>query len=345
MPLSETLTPRSPGSALETPSHVTWHQIFKEAIRDCHQLCQELDLPARLAEETSSSTEDFPLFVPRPYLRRIRRGDPRDPLLLQVWPRREEQAPFPGGSADPVGDGAASLRPGLIHKYPGRALIVATGTCAVHCRYCFRRQFPYGSVPRTLEQWRPALNDIAADTSLREIILSGGDPLTLRDGLLAGLGEELASIPHVQMLRVHTRVPIMIPQRVTSELLDWLGGSRLRTVMVLHANHARELDDEVGSALARLSRAGVMLLNQAVLLREINDSVSALRDLSLRLVDLGVVPYYLHQLDRIHGAAHFEVDIGRGRQLVEELRARLPGYAVPRYVQEIPGQSSKTLLL
>jgi EF-P beta-lysylation protein EpmB len=222
--------------------------------------------------------------------------------------------------------------------------MVTTGACAVHCRYCFRRHYPYGEGPHGVDDWRPAIERIAADDSIHEVLLSGGDPLTLVDGQLADLADRLAAIPHLRRLRLHTRLPIVIPQRVCPDLLDWLTGTRLTPIVVVHANHPAELDDATGAALARLVDAGVPLLNQAVLLRGVNDDIDALAELSERLIDLRVMPYYLHQLDRVAGAAHFEVPEAEGLALIEALRARLPGYAVPRYVRETLGAANKVVL-
>jgi EF-P beta-lysylation protein EpmB len=247
--------------------------------------------------------------------------------------------------ADPVNDRAATRDAGMLQKYKGRVLLIASGTCAVHCRYCFRRHYPYDEAPRSLDDWQPAFDEIVADESIHEVILSGGDPLTLVDATLATMIERLESIPHLRRLRIHTRLPIVIPERVTDKFVAMLHNSRLAPVVVIHANHANELDRHVAAALAKLSEASVLLLNQAVLLAGVNDSVEAQSELSERLIDLRVVPYYLHQLDRVAGAAHFEVPIERGRQIIEELRARLPGYAVPRYVQEVAGATSKLSVL
>jgi EF-P beta-lysylation protein EpmB len=261
-----------------------------------------------------------------------------------VWPAAAEDAAVEGFVSDPVNDAAFALEPGLLKKYAGRALMIVTGACAVHCRYCFRRHFPYAETPPSETAWSTSLEAITADASIHEIILSGGDPLTVTDARLAWLVARLAAIPHLRRLRIHTRLPIMIPSRVTEDLLVWLTGTRLKPVMVIHANHAQELDAEVAAAMQRLRTAGVMLLNQAVLLRGVNDTVDAQAELSERLVEIGVTPYYLHQLDRVHGAAHFEVPIQQGRQLMAELRRRLPGYAVPQYVQEQPGALHKVVL-
>lgn len=326
------------------PGAASWQQAIRNAVRDPRELGRLLCLPSHHVEAAIGGSRDFPLFVPRGYLARMRRGDPNDPLLRQVLPRADETRPAAGFSGDPVGERQAMQQPGLLRKYDGRALIVTTGACAVHCRYCFRRHFPYGQVPKSASARNGTLAAIAADPSLREVILSGGDPLTLADEQLADFAERLARIPHVQRLRVHTRLPIVIPERVTGELLSWLTGTRLNPVVVLHANHPAELAPVVAQAVARLVDAGIVVLNQAVLLAGVNDNVAALEGLSQRLIDLRVLPYYLHQLDQVAGAAHFEVPVERGKELIEALRRRLPGYAVPRYVRETAGAPSKVVL-
>jgi L-lysine 2,3-aminomutase len=314
---------------------------MRSAVRDPRELCRLLDLPRELADDAARAAADFPLFVPRGYLARIRPGDPADPLLRQVLPIGAEQLPVPGYGSDPLCEAAAEDAPGLLQKYSGRALLITTGACAIHCRYCFRRHYPYAEAPKSLAAWEPALVEIAADSSLHEVLLSGGDPLVLSDDFLARLAKRLAAIRHVRRLRVHTRLPIVIPQRVCDALLAWLTGTRLAPIVVVHANHPAELDDDVARAVARIVEAGVPVLNQAVLLRGVNDSADVLAELCERLVDLRVIPYYLHQLDPVAGAAHFDVPEAEGRRLVEALRARLPGYAVPRYVREVPGQANK----
>jgi EF-P beta-lysylation protein EpmB len=312
------------------------------AIRDPAELCELLQLPAEMANSLAAT--GFPLLVPREFVARMKPGDPRDPLLLQVLPTPAELESTPGFTADPVGDGAAEVLPGLLHKYAGRVLLITTGACAVHCRYCFRRHFPYEAAPKGLAAWAPAIEHIAADDSIHEVILSGGDPLTLVDETLAALAERLAEIPHVKRLRVHTRLPVVLPQRVTGELLDWLTGTRLTPWVVVHANHVNEIDGAVAHALGRMVDAGVPVLNQAVLLTGVNDSVDAQSALNERLVNLRVQPYYLHQLDRVAGAAHFAVPTERGVQIVAELRERFPGYAVPLFVEEVAGGLSKQVI-
>lgn len=322
----------------------SWQEEMRRAVRDPAELAALLHLPVEWAEQAQRAAADFGLFVPRGFAARMRPGDPADPLLRQVMPLDAELQAAPNFVADPVGDLAAQAAPGVLHKYHGRALLIVTGACAVHCRYCFRRHFPYGDAPHGLDAWQPALEQIAADPSFDEVILSGGDPLVLSDAWLAKLVEQIAAIAHVRRLRVHSRLPIVTPQRVTAELLAWLRGTRLTPVMVVHANHPAEIDDSVANALTRLVDAGVPVLNQAVLLRGVNDSVAALHGLCQRLVDLRVMPYYLHQLDRVAGAAHFEVHPERGREIMAELRRLLPGYAVPRYVTEQPGAAHKMAL-
>jgi L-lysine 2,3-aminomutase len=329
---------------LAVPRYASWQEAMKDAVRDAGELCRILELPPECAAAAGAAVRAFPLFVPRGYVARMRLGDPDDPLLRQVLPVPEELVDVAAFVPDPVNDAAARLQPGLLQKYHGRVLLIATGTCAVHCRYCFRRSFPYNESPRSLEAWRPAIEQIAGDDSIHEVILSGGDPLTLVDSMLAAFIEELAAISHLRRLRIHTRLPIVIPERVTDALIQLLTNSRLTPIVVVHANHAQELDADVAGALAKLADAGIVLLNQAVLLAGVNDLLEAQAALCERLVDLRVIPYYLHQLDRVAGAAHFEVDVGSGRQIIAQLRERLPGYAVPRYVTEIAGEASKTIL-
>jgi EF-P beta-lysylation protein EpmB len=279
--------------------------------------------------------------VPRPYIARMRPGDPLDPLLLQVLPRQEEIAPQPGFTADPVGDLQAMAIPGLLHKYHGRVLLVATGACPVHCRYCFRRHFPYPSCSAFPARWDEAIEYISAHSSVAEVILSGGDPLMWHNARLAELAARLAEVRHVHRLRVHTRLPVVVPSRVDDGLLRALAGTRLKPVVVLHINHPNELDREVEAAMQRARARGVTLLNQSVLLRGINDSAQTLVTLSERIFAAGALPYYLHLLDRVEGASHFEVQEAEATRLMAEVQRRLPGFLVPRLVREIRGRGSK----
>jgi EF-P beta-lysylation protein EpmB len=322
----------------------TWHDELRRAIRDPAQLVAALELPRDLLNPAILAAKSFQLFAPWPFVRRMTKGDPDDPLLRQVLPLGDELDRQPGFTADPVGDQAAQLTPGFLQKYQGRVLLVASAACAVHCRYCFRRHYPYAATPKSPDDWEPALRRIAADPTIEEVILSGGDPLMLADHQLEKLACRAAQIQHVRRLRIHTRLPIVIPQRVTAELLAWLRGTRLTPIVVVHVNHPREIDQETAVALSRLVDAGIVVLNQSVLLRGVNDNAATLIDLSRLLMDLRVMPYYLHQLDRVAGAAHFEVPISRGLELIAAMRKALPGYGVPRYVQEVAGEAHKQVL-
>ena len=322
---------------------ISWQRELADAITHPGELLAALDLPMSLAAPAERAARVFGLRVPRGFVARMRRGDGRDPLLRQVLPLEAELADAPGYLPDPLEEQAARRAPQLLQKYAGRALLITTQACAVHCRYCFRREFPYADAAPTGDgRWREALAVIAQDASIEEVILSGGDPLSLSDARLAQLTDALTSIPHVKRLRVHTRQPIVLPSRVDAGMLAWLRAIRIPVVLVLHANHANEIDDSVRAACAALRSAGVTLLNQSVLLRGVNDDVDTLQRLSVTLMDAGVVPYYLHLPDRVRGTAHFDVDEGVARQLVLELMARLSGYLVPRLVREVPGAASKT---
>jgi len=320
-----------------------WRQSLRNAITDAHELLEALDLGA-LADRLPARDAGFALRVPRGFVARMRRGDPRDPLLLQVLPQLAECEDTPGFTDDAVGDLAARTAHGVLHKYEGRALLIAAGSCAVNCRYCFRRHFPYSEEIAAANGWREALAHARADSSIHEVILSGGDPLVLSDAKLQELSQGLEAIPHVRTLRIHTRIPVVLPERINASFREWLASVPLRRVVVLHANHPDELDDSVRAACTRLREAGATLLNQSVLLRGINDDADTLAALSERLFDCGALPYYLHQLDRVRGAAHFEVADDRARELVESLRKRLPGYLLPRLVREVPGRPGKTPL-
>ncbi|HBD19048.1 MAG TPA: EF-P beta-lysylation protein EpmB [Arenimonas sp.] len=332
-------------SLQQTPTPpARWQQLWRDAVRDPAELLALLGLPGLAARVSADAAAQFPLRVPRGFVARMRPGDPNDPLLRQVLPLDDEDRPAPGYGLDAVGDLAASGGTGVIHKYRGRVLLVATGSCAVHCRYCFRRHYPYAEQTAAAGQWREALDYLAADTGVSEVLLSGGDPLSLATPKLAEFTRALAGLPHVRRLRLHTRLPIVLPERVDEELLAWLSALPQQVVVVVHANHANEIDAPVAAALERLRGAGAHLLNQAVLLRGVNDSVGALADLSEALFAAGTLPYYLHQLDRVAGAAHFEVPDAEARALHGELAARLPGYLVPRLVREVAGAPSKTPL-
>ncbi|HSE13873.1 MAG TPA: EF-P beta-lysylation protein EpmB [Rudaea sp.] len=321
-----------------------WQELWRESVTDPRELLAALDLQGHADTLLAHADTGFPLRVPRGFVARMRRADPADPLLLQVLPQASELGEVPGFTRDAVGDMAARAASGVLHKYSGRALLLATGSCAVHCRYCFRRHFPYAHETAAAGGWSAAVAHVRADPTIVEVILSGGDPLSLSTPKLAELTAAFASIPHLRRLRIHTRLPIVLPERIDDEFSRWLARLPWPTTVVLHANHANELAADVAAACARLRGDGAILLNQSVLLRGVNDDAAVLARLSERLFDCGVLPYYLHQLDRVAGAAHFEVDDARARQLVDELRSCLPGYLVPRLVREVAGEPGKTPL-
>lgn len=321
-----------------------WQQAMAAAVTEPRQLLHLLDLPTTLIPGAERAHDLFRLRVPRGYVARMQPGDANDPLLRQVLPLDAEFTQPDGFTTDAVGDMAARAGTGLLHKYHGRALLVTTGACAVHCRYCFRRHFPYSAENASRGRWRAALEHIRTDASLHEIILSGGDPLSLGDDRLAELASELDAIPHLTRLRIHSRQPVVLPERVDDRLLAWLAGTRLAKIIVIHANHPNELDQATSAALRRLANAGATLLNQSVLLRGVNDNAQVLTKLSEKLFEAGVLPYYLHLLDRVQGAAHFEVPEQRARAIWQETAELLPGFLLPKLAREEAGGRSKLLL-
>jgi len=323
-----------------------WRRHLADAVRDPGELLEllELDGEALGFEPTTEASRRFPLRVPRGFVARMRSGDGRDPLLLQVLPLRAEDDDVAGFTTNPVGELGLVRGDGLLSKYHGRALVVATGACAIHCRYCFRRHFPYGDGVSDGGDDSAAVAAIARDASLEEVILSGGDPLMLPDSRLAAMAERIAAVPHIRRLRIHTRIPVVLPERVDEALVAWLGRCPLPVAVVIHANHPNEIDDAAARAFGALAAAGASLLNQSVLLGGVNDSVEALAGLSARLFEYGVLPYYLHLLDRVAGAAHFEVAEDRAVEIMRGLQAMLPGYLVPKLVREVEGAPSKVLI-
>jgi len=324
---------------------ISWQQALANVVTDPSELLGYCRLTRADLPLLDEDWQHFPLRVPREYLARIRPGDPQDPLLLQILPSKSELLVTPGYTLDPLDEQQTNKLPGLLHKYHGRILLTVVGACAVHCRYCFRRHFPYQENNPGRDGWRQVVEYVAADASIKEIIFSGGDPLVAKDHFLAELAAQFAAIPHVQRLRIHTRLPIVIPQRVNAELIGWLSAMRLDTVVVVHCNHANEIDGAVRQAFRDLKQAGVTVLNQAVLLAGVNDSVDAQVALSETLFAAGCLPYYLHYLDPVHGSAHFEVSRERATELMVQLTNVLPGYLVPKLVQMVAGATSKQLLL
>jgi EF-P beta-lysylation protein EpmB len=320
-----------------------WQVELRDAVRDVAELAGLLELPADVLRSRIAATSAFPLLVPRGFVARMRKRDPKDPLLLQVLPLVIEDDVPAGYSADPL-DEQAIADAGFLQKYAGRALLITTGACPVHCRYCFRRSFPYGAQLAARADWSGAVQALRNAPDVEEVILSGGDPLSLSNRRLSVLLRTLESISSLRRVRIHTRFPIMVPERVDPGLVELLATTSLQTIVVVHANHAREIDAAVAGALRALTRNVDQLLNQSVLLRGVNDRAETLVALSERLFECGSLPYYLHMLDPVAGAAHFAVEESLAVELMRELKARLPGYLVPRLVREIPGKPSKSLI-
>ncbi|MDP5129460.1 MAG: EF-P beta-lysylation protein EpmB [Paraglaciecola sp.] len=318
-----------------------WQKELAMAFSDPITLLNYLQLPADDFADDIKARSLFPLRVPRPFADKMVKGDANDPLFKQVFTSQLEFQQAANFVADPL-DEHENVQPGILHKYKSRLLMLIRGGCAVNCRYCFRRHFPYGDNHLNRKEWRTALEYIKADTQLNEVIYSGGDPLMAKDDFLQWLTEEIAAIGHIKRLRVHTRLPVVIPSRVTDELISWLTASRLQPIVVLHINHANEIDDKLKQAVTKLKQAGVTLLNQAVLLKGINDQVEQQIALSEALFASGVLPYYLHLLDKVAGASHFDCPETHAQTLMAELIKALPGYLVPKLVREVGGQPGKT---
>ena len=327
------------------PLDSTWQQHFADAVTDPAELLRALDLGSEWLAPAEAAAKLFPLRVPRSFVARMRRGDPHDPLLRQVLPLGDELIETEGFGSDPIDESSYQQAPGLLRKYSSRALLVTTGACAVHCRYCFRREFPYEEQQGETGRWREAIASVAADPSIEELILSGGDPLSLSNARLNALTNSLKGIAHLNSLRLHTRNAIVLPSRIDAGFIDWIRSLPWRVTIVLHVNHAQELQGDALEALARLSTTGALLLNQSVLLRGVNDDATALSTLSRTLHAHGVLPYYLHLLDRVRGSAHFEVSESRGLEIIATMTSTLPGYLVPKLVREIPGAASKTAIV
>ncbi|MFV5348313.1 EF-P beta-lysylation protein EpmB [Acinetobacter soli] len=322
-----------------------WQSQLSDLITDPFELLDQLEICSdALLSGAILASKSFKLRVPRAFVGKMRKGDPLDPLLLQVLPHHLELEEHPEFVTDPLGEEAANQLPGVLHKYQSRFLLTLTGACAVHCRYCFRRHFPYQENLPKQDDWPQIKAYIEQNPHINEVILSGGDPLTLSNRKLKLWIERLESLQQVKILRIHSRVPVVIPQRLDTELLEILKSTRLRIIVVIHANHAAELDDQTCAYLEKLSQHGITALNQAVLLKGVNDDAQTLIELSQRLFDARVMPYYLHLLDKVKGAQHFDLSGSRIDEIYHDILAGLPGYLVPKLVREIAGEKNKTPL-
>ena len=333
-----------PTHSLPTAAPLSWQEQLADLITDPLALLALLQLDPVTAGYDPAALADFPLRVTRSYAARMQVGNARDPLLLQVLPHTAEMVVQPGYSDDPLQEAEANPVPGLLHKYHGRVLLVTTQSCAIHCRYCFRRHFPYADNRPSRKEWQTSIDYIANDASIEEVILSGGDPLAISNTHLQFLLEQLGRIPHLRRVRMHTRLPIVLPDRIDATLLGLLSALPQQVIVVIHANHAQEFDASVDAACGQLRNIGAHLLNQSVLLRSINDDTETLITLSERLFAAGVLPYYLHMVDKVNGAAHFDVADDTAHALIKAMQARLPGYLVPKLVRELPQEPNKTLL-
>lgn len=334
-----TIVEDSPAVARETPE---WKLELKNAISSVGELLEHLDLSN--ADLDIDPSSPFPTRVPMPFLNLMAKGDPLDPLLLQVLPSNIERLKVEGFNREPLLESDYNPVPGIIHKYHGRVLLITTPVCAVHCRYCFRRHFPYEDNNPGKSQWQKSLTYVREDSSISEVILSGGDPLACDDRHLEWLVQQIEAIPHIKRLRIHSRLPVVIPSRIDDHLLQWLGATRLQVTMVLHVNHPNETQGKLNTAVSKLRQLGVAVLNQTVLLKGINDTTDTLVELSEALFAIGVLPYYLHLLDPVEGASHFDLDEISARSLFLEMQKKLPGYLLPRLVRDVPGEQSKVTI-
>ncbi|MGZ8213680.1 MAG: EF-P beta-lysylation protein EpmB [Methylosarcina sp.] len=322
-----------------------WQQQLAEAINSLEDLCGYLHLSMEELPISVSALKNFPLRVPLNFADCMEKGNPNDPLLRQILPVHDEMTVYSGFSDDPVGDLSAATQAGILHKYHGRMLMINTGSCAINCRYCFRRNFPYADFQLSKQKELAAIQSIQDDTTVTEVILSGGDPLLLNDARLARLIRELSAIDRLQRIRIHSRLPIVLPARITKELVDLLVKSRKQIVLVIHCNHAKEINARVSAACGILKKNGITMFNQSVLLKGVNDNAEALCDLSEHLFSHGVIPYYLHLLDKAKGTGHFEVSRAEALAIIRQVQDRLPGYLVPRLVQEQAGFPAKQYVL
>jgi L-lysine 2,3-aminomutase len=324
---------------------LNWQQQLSAAFTSIEDLCDYLQLNYNDLPVSSLASKQFSMRVPLNFAASMEKGNSNDPLLRQVLPLNDELLVYPDFSIDPVGDVDAAALPGLLHKYKGRVLLISAGSCAINCRYCFRRNFPYHDLQLTRQQESGVLDYIKNDVTINEVILSGGDPLLLSDAKLSRFIDLLGQINHLKRIRIHSRLPIVLPARVTNEFAAILENSRKPIVLVVHANHVNELNKRVETAFNSLRNKGITLLNQSVLLNGVNDNSTVLCDLSEKLFTLGIMPYYLHLLDKAAGTKHFEVSEQSARQIIKQVQNNLPGYLVPKLVEEIKGFASKQSLV
>ena len=330
---------------LSLHSTLSWQEEMQQLITDPAELLRCLNLPEALLRESQQAADLFPLRVPRSFVSKMVPGDVNDPLLQQVLPLGLELQAQVGFVEDPLLESSVNQHKGIIHKYKGRVLLTVAPSCAINCRYCFRRHFPYQENNLSRNEWLDVFDVILADTSIHEVIFSGGDPLVISDKQLAWMVGELEQIPHVQRIRFHTRLPVVIAQRIDESLINWLAKVKLPMVFVLHINHAAEIDQDLALAISKLRRLGIQVLNQTVLLRGINDSIGAQVELCEKLFANGVLPYYLHLLDKVKGAAHFDCALDKALTLHQQMQLSLPGYLVPKLVCEEPSKGSKTWIV
>ncbi|HEU5280368.1 MAG TPA: EF-P beta-lysylation protein EpmB [Gammaproteobacteria bacterium] len=319
-----------------------WQSELARMVTCPKTLFSLLELDERALQDAMAAAALFPLRVTHSFISRMEKGNLNDPLLRQVLPLGQELATTPGYTNDPLQEKNANPVPGLLHKYQSRVLVTLTSACAIHCRYCFRRSFPYNENTPGRSGWQALIDYIQQDANINEVILSGGDPLAVNDAYLHEFTKALKTLPQIKRLRIHTRLLVVLPERVTPELLAWLTSLSMKPIIVIHANHPNEINGTVKEALALLQKAGVTLLNQSVLLKNINDNEATLTALSEKLFECGVLPYYLHMLDKVNGAAHFDCTPEKAKQLHASMKRVLPGYLVPKLVVEVAGALSKT---
>lgn len=322
-----------------------WQTDLSQSISSTDKLLEYLQLDPQKLTVSQQACLDFPLRVPWPFVHRMETGNPHDPLLAQVLPIAAEMSNTAGYSDDPLDESKHNPVPGIVHKYANRLLLIVSPNCAINCRYCFRRHFPYAENRQSKAQWQKALDYISSSSEVNEVIYSGGDPLAANDKFLSWLTEQIAAISHIKRLRIHSRLPVVIPSRINPQFFSWASTTRLKPILVLHINHANEIDQAVENSIAQCIDEGITVLNQTVLLKGINDNVATLSALSEKLFDCGVMPYYLHLLDPVAGASHFDIDLDRAKQIYALLQADLPGFLVPKLVREIAGKNHKTLIV